>query len=163
VRYRDQRADDLRARYHAHYGDRELPVPVESIAVDLLGLCVDELPLDVSGLLLPAERQIYVNADEPPQRRRFTLAHELGHWVCQCLEGQTAPVYCRAADVAPDTDRVLEREANIFAAELLMPEERVREEWGRAATFAELAVTFGVSAQAMAWRLYSFGLAEAPR
>ena len=163
MRYRDQRADDLRARYHAHYGDRELPVPVESIAVDLLGLCVDELPLDVSGLLLPVERQIYVNADEPPQRRRFTLAHELGHWVCQCLEGKAAPVYCRAADVAPDADRVLEREANVFAAELLMPEDQVREEWGRAAMVAELAARFGVSAQAMAWRLYSFGLAEAPR
>ena len=40
-----------------------------------------------SGMLLPAERRILVNADEAPVRQRFTIAHELGHWICQCLEG----------------------------------------------------------------------------
>jgi Zn-dependent peptidase ImmA (M78 family) len=43
-----------------------------------------------------------------------------------------------------------------------MPEERVREEWHRAASAAELAESFGVSAEAMTWRLYSFGLVEEP-
>ena len=52
-----------------------------------------------SGMLLPAERRILVNADEPPVRQRFTIAHELGHWICQCLgEGSVEPVYCRAAE-----------------------------------------------------------------
>jgi hypothetical protein len=59
---------------------------------------------------------------EGPGRRRFTLADELGHRVCQCLEGRAAPVMCRAEDVAPIADRALEREANVFAAELLVPE-----------------------------------------
>jgi uncharacterized protein DUF955 len=158
VQYRDERADELRARYHAHYGDRELPVPVEAIAVDLLGLCVDEAPLEVSGLLLPAERQIYVNEEEPPQRRRFTLAHELGHWVCQCLEGRTAPVYCRADDLEPGADRSLEREANVFAAELLMPEPLIRGEWSTSASAGDLAIRFGVSAEAIGWRLYNLGI-----
>ena len=55
--------------------------------------------LEVSGLLLPAERRVLVNADEPLPRRRFTLAHEVGHWVCQVMVGHEAPVYCRAEDV----------------------------------------------------------------
>lgn len=135
---------------------------VESIAEDLLGLSVTEAELDVSGLLLPAERQIYVNASEVPVRRRFTLAHELGHWICQHLEGHTAPVYCRAEDTAPNAARALEREANVFAAELLMPEQLVRREWGMVSTAGELADRFGVSGVAMQWRLYSFDLADAP-
>jgi hypothetical protein len=94
----DARAYELRERYHAAFGGAELPVPVEAIAADLLGLHVDEAALDCSGLLVPAERRIVVNAGEPPPRRRFTLAHELGHWVCQVLEGHAAPVYCRAPD-----------------------------------------------------------------
>ena len=121
--------------------------------------------LAVSGMLLPPERQIWLNAAEGGPRRRFTLAHELGHWVCQHLEGKTAPFYCRAADVQPEpsaADRALEREANVFAAELLMPEGRVREAWGRAASVAELARSFGVSAEAMNWRLYSFELVQEP-
>src|SRR5262245_29989212 len=39
---RDERADALRARYHAAFGDAELPVPVKAIAEDLLGLLVGE-------------------------------------------------------------------------------------------------------------------------
>ncbi len=88
---RDPRADDLRAHFHALFGGEELPVPVEAIAEDLLGLSVEEADPTTSGLLLPAERRVVLNATESPQRRRFTLAHELGHWVCQCLDGRTAP------------------------------------------------------------------------
>jgi hypothetical protein len=161
---RDERADALRARYHAAFGDVELPVPVGAIAEDLLGLKVDESEdLAVSGMLLPLERQIWLNAGEVAPRRRFTLAHELGHWVCQHLEGKTAPVYCRAADVRPEpsaADRALEREANVFAAELLMPQSRLRSEWGQIPSIEELARRFDVSAEAMQWRLFNFDLVE---
>lgn len=136
-------------------------MPVEAIAEDMLGLIVEQRALDVSGALLPAEREIYLNVGEAPTRRRFTLAHELGHWVCQCSSGASAPVYCRDKDLGAAADRALEREANIFAAELLMPESELR------AAFAEvdpdeLAPRFAVSPLAMRWRLYSFGLSEAP-
>jgi IrrE N-terminal-like domain len=97
---RDPRAGELLELYRAVFGGDELPVPVESIAEDLLGLAVEERELDgVSGLLYPAERQVYLNAADSPARRRFTLAHEVGHWVCQCLEGRGAPVMCRAEEV----------------------------------------------------------------
>ena len=74
-------------------------------------------------MLLPIERRIYVNAAEPETRQRFTIAHELGHWICQCLEGTAKPVYCRAEEIGVDPEaKALEREANIFAANLVMPE-----------------------------------------
>ncbi len=157
----DPRAHDLRDRFHGAYTAPDLPVPVDSIAEDLLGLYVEESDdLECSGLLVPAERRVVLRAGEPAARRRFTLAHELGHWVCQVKEGHHAPVYCRAVDMAPAADRSLEREANVFAAELLMPELAVREAWAGDAD--ECANRFGVSGEAMRWRLYSFGLAEAP-
>ena len=149
-------------RYHECFpATPELPVPVESIAEDLLGLAVNESEnLEVSGMLLPAERKIWLNASEPETRRRFTLAHELGHWVCQCLEGRTAPVYCRSDEVGVGQGRALEREANVFAAELLMPGAAVR---GR--HNGDVAVAgreFGVSVEAMAWRWFNLGLADDP-
>ena len=61
----DPRAEALRRRYHELFGGEELPVPVEAIAEDLLGLSINEdEELPVSGMLLPAERQIWVNARE---------------------------------------------------------------------------------------------------
>lgn len=40
-------------------------------------------------------------ARESPGRRRFTIAHEVGHWLCQVLEGHEAPIFCRPSE-APD-------------------------------------------------------------
>ena len=75
------------------------------------------------------------------------------------LRGATAPVFCRAEDVSQGADRSLEREANVFAAEFLMPEPAIRAGFSRG---GDLAASFGVSREAMRWRLYSFGLAERP-
>jgi len=151
--YDDPRAHELRERYTATFGGDELPVPVESIAEDLLGLAVEVREMDESGMLLPAERRILVNAAEPEPRQRFTIAHELGHWICQCLEGTVKPVYCRAEEIGVDQEaRALEREANIFAANLVMPEAHVREAHGEN--------RFGVSDEAHVWRLYNLGLVD---
>jgi hypothetical protein len=153
----DVRAGVVRRRYQQRFGGTEVPVPVEAIAEDLCGLVVEESPgLEVSGMLIPGERRVFLNSNEPLERRRFTLAHELGHWICQCLEGKTAPRYCRASDVGLDPSaKAIEREANVFAAELLMPEAEVREAFSLG---SPLAVYFGVSDEAMSWRLYNLGL-----
>ncbi|MCC6224152.1 MAG: ImmA/IrrE family metallo-endopeptidase [Thermoleophilia bacterium] len=170
----DARAGALLARYRDAFGGAELPVPVESIAEDLLGLLVEESEgLPCSGVLVPAERRIWLNAAEArqsPGRRRFTIAHELGHWVCQVQEGRSRPVYCRAADLRPDAaagpaappppNPPEEREANVFAAELLMPEEAVRNAFPRADSIEAMAAEFDVSREAMHWRLFNFGLVE---
>jgi hypothetical protein len=97
----DPRAGEILTRFHELFaGSPELPVQVDAIPDDLLGLGVGESEsLEVSRMLLPAERQVWLRGTEVAPRRRFTLAHELGHWVCQCLEGRTAPVYCRSDEV----------------------------------------------------------------
>jgi Zn-dependent peptidase ImmA (M78 family) len=161
----DPRAGVLRRRYHDLFAGPELPVPVRRIAEDLLGLKVHENSdlQDISGAIYPATPAIVVNANEADTRQRFTLAHELGHWVCHCLDGRNQqPVFCRDQDVGSSADRALEREANVFAAELVMPEPEVRAAFSKERDSRQLAGMFGVSPLAMQWRLYSFELVDAP-
>lgn len=161
----DPRAVRLLARHADVFGPAGPPVPVESIAEDLLGLHVGEAALTVSGLLLPARREVWLNADEAresPARRRFTLAHEIGHWVCQVREGRGAPIHCRLEPGGPPVADPVEREANVFAAELLMPEGDVRAMWVAGTATDALAGAFGVSPPAMGWRLYNLGLVDRP-
>ncbi|MGE5226598.1 MAG: ImmA/IrrE family metallo-endopeptidase [Planctomycetaceae bacterium] len=170
TRYTDPRAHDLRAEYLATFGGDEIPVPVESIAEDLLGLRIERRELgECSGILLPRGRLVLLNASEatsgetPTRRHRFTIAHELGHWVCHAKGGsEAAASYCRARDLVQDADRELEREANVFGAELLMPEAAVRDAWAAFPDVAAVAARFDVSPLATQWRLYSFGLAARP-
>jgi Zn-dependent peptidase ImmA (M78 family) len=65
--------------------------------------------------------------------------------------------------VAAPADRTLEREANVFAAELVMPEPEVRAAFADDADVGRVAARFGVSPLAVHWRLCSFGLREAPQ
>ena len=171
--YVDPRAHALRDRYARTFpGAPTIPVPIESIAEDLLGLRIEERQLEWSGMLLPAERTIVLNLAESPRndpplrRHRFTIAHEIGHWVCHCLEGRAgilAPSYCRATDIANDADRTIEREANIFASELLMPETGVRAAWEDIEAregedrVAAVAARLDVSPSATWWRLFNLG------
>lgn len=163
----DPRAEHLLARFALRFGQVDGAVPVDAVACDLLGLFVMESDdIHVSGLLVPDRRYVYLNAREAREsegRRRFTLAHEIGHWVCQCDEGRAEspePILCRESDVASRTGGALEREANNFAASLLMPEQEVR----RAATAgmgaAEAAGVFGVSDIAMEWRYFNVGITD---
>lgn len=165
-KYSEPRAHALRAQYLERFGGEEIPVPVEAIAEDLLGLRVEETwDITYSGMLFPAERKILLNAAEAPRdlaplrRYRFTIAHEVGHWVCHVMEaGQAEPVFCRAQDLSQDADRTIEREANVFAAELLMPEPAIRMAWAELGDIEPCAVRFDVSPTAMHWRLFSYGL-----
>jgi hypothetical protein len=154
------------------------PVPVERIASALLGLYIDEAddlrtlpgaPADqgrLSGLLDAEEMVIWVDRGEAkgsPGRRRFTIAHEVGHLLLH------VPVvhegFCdRPTDIQEIEEdlpaaelpelRQREREANVFARELLMPESLVNEQ-ARATGFnlPALADRFEVSVPAMRLRL----------
>ena len=65
------------------------------------GVPVVEETRGLSGLLLPSLGEIWVNAGEArewPGRRRFTIAHELGHW---CLHRTDGAVWCRKHAVDP--------------------------------------------------------------
>lgn len=72
-------------------------------------------------------KTILIDAERTPEHlRRFVLAHELGHAVCT-PDANTS--WISAYTLALNTDRI-EREANTFAVELLLPNDFVHENDG---------------------------------
>lgn len=102
------------------------PVPVDKIARKIgVNLKYGDLG-EVSGLLVRVEGDatIGVNANHPPVRKRFTIAHELGHFL---LHGGISSHYDRDYKInyrsseSSQATNIEEIEANFFAASLLMP------------------------------------------
>jgi hypothetical protein len=91
-----------------------------------------------------------------PGRKNFTVAHEIGHFV---LPGHDkADLVCTSTEVGnwSDSAKEFEREANEFAAELLMPEAVVRQIIERSEPSLELIEKIASSCEASlsagAWR-----------
>lgn len=136
------------------------PVPIDAIIRDIgLPLSYEAMDDNISGYI---ERQngsyrIVVNSNHAPTRQRFTAAHELGHYVYhRDLLGEG--VGDNRAYRTDGTDRpnvnirpIHERQANSFAANVLMPRHRLSAVAGE--TTAALAARFGVSPAAMSIRL----------
>lgn len=108
------------------------PFPeVEAVARELR-LFVKERPLfGCDGLLIRpvgiARGLVAINAKiRSVERKRFTLAHEIGHYVLPGHEGSSAA--CAPADIEGwgRASREREKQADEFAAELLIPEEYLR-------------------------------------
>jgi Zn-dependent peptidase ImmA (M78 family) len=76
------------------------------------------------------------------------------------MEDRGAPIMCRAEEVGVGEGRALEREANVFAAELLMPSFYIRSAWDDLGEVDGVAARFAVSPTAMQWRLFSFRLVD---
>lgn len=74
-----------------------------------------------------AEWGIFYNGKASPERRRFTIAHELGHFILH--RGQQQSFNCDKESVYSgiDTIRTIEREADDFASNLLMPGDLLRD------------------------------------
>ncbi len=137
-----------------------LPVDPFSIAFDL-GIQVfsdGSLPPEVSGMLCKQpgyqDPEIRLNASDSRNRQRFTCAHELGHYTQRVRAGDDdAWEYVdRRAPLSSEGLNPEETYANEFAAELLMPEEVIGQRAQRS-NAAALAVDFGVSGDAMRFRL----------
>jgi hypothetical protein len=169
-------AEEFLADVPGYIWDGEtLPVPIEDIADSHAGLLVRDVedlrgapgaPMlepgqTLSGLMLPALGEIWVDAKEArqwPPRRRFTIAHELGHWSLH--RDAERPVYCRSTSVDPDDARPpippAEDQANVFAAAVLMPAPLVRKQYVRLERdFFALCDAFGASGAAMGRRLHA--------
>lgn len=101
--------------------------------------------------------RIGINADEPRNRQRFTLAHELKHVLDASHE---AAIYGRLP-AGPARQRHIEAVCDHFAACLLMPRPWVKRAWGSGLQdLADLARHFEVSQAAMLIRLQALGLVE---
>lgn len=152
-----------------------LPVPVEDIVSNAFGLwirLVDDMTRapglegerseNVSGLLLVAEGEIWVNAAEARRwegRKRFTIGHELGHYVMHQEEARPT-IFCRKVEVEEDPDErdrastATEREADAFAAAMLMPEHLIRDFVEHNGTgIPALCAAFGTSEKATRYRI----------
>jgi transcriptional regulator with XRE-family HTH domain len=134
------------------------PVPVDEL-VALCGvfLCQIELPDALSGMIveLDAGPVIAVNANHAPTRQRFSMAHELGHHLLQ----HTDRFHLDVQDGSPfGFDYAVERAANDFAADLLMPRRFVTHAFESTQQTGQLAEIFDVSEIAMGYRILNLGL-----
>ena len=151
-----------------------IPVDIRMLILEL-NIEYQEIALapDISGLIknLGGGRySIQINKDHPETRKRFTAAHELGHYVYHrhlIGDGVTDNIAYRSENTNGLFNSSIgihqEREANSFAANLLMPEGKVRAEYDNNendffSMYSYLHQTFGVSEQAMNIRLRSLGL-----
>jgi len=133
----------LAAAVHAQLQDQGLvegAVPVTSIAwaLDIVEVRFEPLTNLEGALITTPERSsgsILVNGSSGDRRRRFTIAHELGHYLNLSHSPDADRFACTKQDLrlarlpfrrTPTRHEVQEREANAFAAELLMPAYRLR-------------------------------------
>lgn len=156
-------------------GTYRVPVPVEVVALRH-GLEVEAAALGdgVSGVLIvQGDRgSIGYNETHAAARQRFSIAHELGHFVLHRNEPETAnlfidkkfAIFLRDEQSAEGAE-LREIQANHFAAALLMPADALRKEIASGEfdlvdddSLAELAERFEVSARALSIRLATLKL-----
>jgi Zn-dependent peptidase ImmA (M78 family) len=145
------------------------PSPVEKIAKSLR-VQVRFAPLDdeLSGMVYIKDGVpiIGVNAMHHPNRQRFTIAHEIGHFelhrklITESIHVDKAfPALMRDSNSAIGTEKI-EIEANQFAAALLMPTALIKEALAAVqfdidddGPMEELAKKFRVSRQTLQYRI----------
>lgn len=136
---------------------------VESIASFLdINIHNYEFSDSISGVFFKKDGKLYlgVNSTHHENRQRFTIAHEIGHYILHSEEilhydgKQDVEILFRADNIS----NLNEIEANYFAAELLMPENKISKLINEGVeSISELASTFEVSEDAMRYRLINLG------
>ena len=153
----------------------EIPIDIEKL-IKYLDIPINTRPdftkIKVLGSISVKDNEpvIWINkiANQMEERKRFTLAHELGHYMLHIAPlsswDDTIFIDEKIGFNRDDEWDYREMEANGFAAQLLMPAEAVRNEFpveykehSEKATEV-LAETFNVSKMAMKYRLESLGL-----
>lgn len=141
---------------------QRVPVNVHALAAELgLPVHLDATLGDNAGMIVrdanaPSGFAISVNRNDSPRRQRFTLAHEIAHYVLHADmigDGITdSPLY--RSRLSDD----VERQANRLAAEILLPGKGVRVAYRTCRAVVPLAEKFDVSAEAMRIRLSELGI-----
>ena len=132
------------------------PVPIIAVSEDL-GLPVfflNGFRDNISGMIKREDDgsyAIYVNSEHHPNRQRFTIAHEIGHFLLHKKyigDGIVDDALYRSG-----LGNTMENEANAMAANILMPASLLSQESLLTAKISDLAKKFKVSEAAMAIRL----------
>jgi Zn-dependent peptidase ImmA (M78 family) len=111
---------------------------------------------------------IMINSDEAPWRRNFDLAHELFHLITWNVL-PSRDISCGTVDLTEGASKKNrpEQYADCFASTLLLPEEHLRTALNNVSTegrvsdielVVNLAIDFGVSVEALLWRLKTLRL-----
>jgi Zn-dependent peptidase ImmA (M78 family) len=154
------------------------PIDVHKLA-DELGIDIkfEDADDDLSGFIIRgkglARPVIGVNSLHSPTRQRFTIAHEIGHFLLHKAEQIhvdriTAGLHVKKRDgLSSEGTDVDEREANLFAAELLMPKKYLEKDISSGGfslldeeALDQLAEKYLVSTQALTFRLSYLGFIE---
>lgn len=148
------------------FASGQIPVPVVEIArkLDIGVFSNPKYQGDKNGhieLNQDGKTLIIVNENQSSGRKRFTIAHEIAHFVYDMDYLQEHRVIDRDGNAADPTYRKRERRANEFAAELLMPEEQFIKQWIELNNMERLAAYFGVSRPAATYRAINLGLTAA--
>lgn len=131
-----------------------------------------ELEDDVSGFFIIKDKTAHIgfNKYHSDKRQRFTIAHEFGHYI---LHSKDTPLFVDTTEktlyrnVDSSTGEMeKERQANAFAAALLMPISLLKREIDNCDISSidsitdHLAKKFKVSEKAMTYRLTNLGLLD---
>ncbi len=143
------------------YGDEEVIPPIDLNKVfQLSGLTLQfgHFPdPNIAGMYKRDERAVYLEERDPYVRQAFTAAHEIGHYYLHSgMEGET--FYRKDYFTLTDDERLMEQEANWFAASLLMPADLFKIFWTASNDVDDIADRFGVSTQAAYYRLKNLRL-----
>lgn len=147
-----------------------LPIPVEKIA-RTLGLEVKYEPLegDLSGCIVRqgGKAIIGINSQQHENRQRFTLAHEIGHYLLHQEDDMFVDHAFKMNRKGSSTNGAcsfVESEANCFAAELLMPTHFLQKDLQQGeidvagdSLIYRLSTRYKVSTQALTLRLVALG------
>lgn len=156
----------IRERYNL--GDK--PIVDLRALLDNAGVRIFEVPIpndELSGFSFWHEKYgpcILVHAKDVKGRRNFTLSHELAH----LLYSHGSSACYIPSDISGVHDRI-ERKANQFAAELLLPKTGVVHDFKKRnlprkpseKQLRQMSIKWGVSIQALGYRLEGLGLVNA--
>jgi Zn-dependent peptidase ImmA (M78 family) len=113
---------------------------------------------NISGFYDCDDESIYVNHEEYPLRQTFTVAHELGHKIMHSDWAKSADYKVLLRDAEYDGSDSHEKEANAFAAHLLVPRFMLDRYW-KSTTVEGLSQLFAVSVPMIKNRLaFEYGV-----
>lgn len=159
-----------------NYQTKEVPTPLDELAEELgIKIVYQEFEDNISGFLYREDTNniIGVNKKHSKTRQRFTIAHEIGHFILHrgnlvhVNKGYRVNFRNDNSSKAIDFEEI---EANTFAAALLMPEKEVKKIIKRKLNdgidledsdeLKKIAEHFNVSLQAMIIRLIRLGIID---
>lgn len=137
-------------------GELKAPIDIEKI-IEEYGIEVirGEFEQNESGAIKIVEwgARIVVNSTEPVVRQRFTLAHELGHYISYRVQKKTGTIVEYRDGTSSLGSSEEEVFANRFAASILMPIPIISHMIGKTDDLSEIARNLNVSKEALTHRI----------